>query len=127
MKLGVLERCADSEWTALAFIIPKQNGTIQFISDFQKLNSMTKRKPFPIPKVQDVLQKLEGFTYTTSLDLNMGYWHVTLMPEMEDMCTITLPYPFGKYKYKFLPMGPAQSPDISQEKMQSLMDRVKWV
>ena len=42
-------------------IIPKKNGTIYFLSDLGELNKGIKRKPFPIPKLQDVLLKLEGF------------------------------------------------------------------
>ena len=40
---------------------------------FQKVNERLVRKPFPLPKISTVLQELEGFTYATALDLNMGY------------------------------------------------------
>ena len=53
-------------------IIPKKNGTVRFISDIRELNKRIKRKPFPIPKIQDLLLKLDGFKYASSLDLNMG-------------------------------------------------------
>jgi len=64
-----------------------------------------KRKPYPIPRIQDLLLKVEGFTYTTSFDLNMGYYHILeLSPLSKEMCTIVLPW--GKYdKYQKLPMG----------------------
>jgi hypothetical protein len=39
------------------------------------------RKPFPIPKVSTVLQELEGFTFATALDLNMGYYTIRLDPD----------------------------------------------
>ena len=71
VMLGVLEECHDSEWGAPSFIIPKKNGTVRFISDFRKLNALLKRKPFPIPKIQDMLLKLQGFQYASLLDLNM--------------------------------------------------------
>ena len=70
--IGVLEKCNDSKWGAPTFIIPKKNDTVCFISDFQELNKRLKRKLFPIPKINDLLLKLEGFQYATSLDLNMG-------------------------------------------------------
>ena len=44
---------------------------------------MLKRKPYPIPKIQDMLQKLEGFQYASSLDLNMGYYTIKLNPDAQ--------------------------------------------
>ena len=70
-KLGVLRKCSASTWASPTFIIPKKNGTARFISDFRYLNKNLVCKPYPIPKIADVLQKLEGPFYTTSLDLNM--------------------------------------------------------
>jgi hypothetical protein len=72
-KIGVLRKINRSEWGSPTFIIPKKDGTLRFISDFQELNKRIKRKPFPLPKIQDLLLKLEGFQYATSLDLNMAY------------------------------------------------------
>ena len=80
---------------------------------------MIKRKPYPIPKIQDLLMKLEGFQYATSLDRNMGYYHIELSPQSKRLCTIVLPW--GKYEYQKLPMGLCKSPDIFQERMNSLL------
>ena len=110
VQIGVLKRVNNSEWAAPTFIIPKKNGTVRFISDFRELNKRIKRKPFPIPKIQDLLLKLEGFKYATSLDLNMGYYHIKLCPFSKRLCTIVLPW--GKYEYQKLPMGLCNSPDI---------------
>ena len=125
VSIGVLEECNDSEWGAPTFIIPKKDGRIRFISDFRKLNTFLKRKPYPIPKIQDMLLKLKGFTYATALDLNMGYYTLRLDPDASKLCTIVLPW--GKYKYKRLPMGLAGSPDIFQEKMSDLMRGLDFV
>ena len=57
--------------------------------DFRELNKRIKRKPFLIPKIQDLLLKLEGFKYRTSLDLNIGYYHIELDP---------MPYSVGQGK-----------------------------
>ena len=114
-----------SEWAAPTFIIPKKDGSVRFISDFRELNQRLKRKPFPIPKIQDLLLKLEGFQYATSLDLNMGYYHIELSPFSRELCTIVLPW--GKYEYQRLPMGLANSPDIFQEKINSLMGDLEFV
>ena len=72
-----------------------------------------------------MLLKLEGFQYGTSLDLNMGYYHIELTPNSKRLCTIVLPW--GKYEYQRLPMGLCNSPDIFQEKMSSLMAGLEFV
>ena len=69
--------------------------------------------------------KLEGFKYATSLDLNMGYYHIELSPASKQLCTIVLP--FGKFEYQRLPMGLCNSPDIFQEKISVLMDGLEFV
>ena len=110
---------------APTFIVPKKNNTVRFISDFRELNKWIKRKPYPIPKIQDLLLKLEGFRYATSLDLNMGYYHIQLHPDSRKLCTIVLPW--GKYEYVKLPMGLCNSPDIFQERMNDLFDGLEYV
>ena len=124
-KLGVLKRVNRSEWAAPTFIIPKKDGTVRFISDFRELNKWIRRQPYPIPHIQDMLLNLEGFQYATSLDLNMGYYHIELSPFSKRLCTIVLP--FGKFEYQRIPMGLCNSPDIFQEKMSELMEGLEFV
>src|SRR5210317_31283 len=75
-KWGILKKCNNSEWAAPMFSISKPDDTLRSIADFQELNKRIKRKPFPIPKIQDMLHNLQGFQWVTSLDLNMGYYHI---------------------------------------------------
>lgn len=123
--LGVLKKVNRSEWAAPTFIVPKKDKSVRFISDFRELNKRIKRKPYPIPKIQDLMIKLEGFRFATSLDLNMGYYHIELNPDSKKLCTIVLP--FGKYEYQRLPMGLCNSPDLFQEKMSELMQDLDYI
>ena len=91
------------QWASLTFIILKDDSTVCTISDFRELNKHIVRKPYPIPKISMILQELEGFTYATALDLNMGYYTIRLDPTASKMCTII--FPWVKYSYKRLPMG----------------------
>ena len=75
-KLGGLKRVNRSQWAAPTFPINKKDGTVRFISDFRELNKRIKRRPYPIPHIQDMLTNLGGFQHATSLDLNMGYYHL---------------------------------------------------
>ena len=69
-------------------------------------------------KINEMLLKLEGFQYATSLYLNMGYYHIRLSKNASNLCTIILTW--GKYWYKCLPMGVAISTDLFHQKMNYL-------
>jgi hypothetical protein len=121
----VLEWQPASEWAASLFIQPKKNNTVRFLTDFRELNKRLVRKPFLLPKIITLLQELEGFNYTTALDLNMGYYTIRLDPDASRICTNI--FTWGKYSYKRLPMGIAGSPDIFQAKMSELMMALEYV
>jgi hypothetical protein len=121
---GVMRKINRSEWAAPMFTIKKPDNSLRSLADLRELNKRIKRKPFPLPKINDMLQKLEGFQYATSLDLNMGYYHILLTPNASRLCTVVLPW--GKYEYLRLPMGLCNSPDIFQEKMSELMQGLEF-
>ena len=123
VEIGVLEPIQESEWGSPTFIIPKKDLKVRFISDFRRLNAKIKRKPYPLPRIGDILHNLEGFQYATSLDLNMGYYHIRLSDKSSDMCTIVTE--FGKFRYLRLPMGVSCSPDIFQAKIYELLGDIE--
>ena len=71
-----------------------------------------------MPKVNEILLKLEVFRYATSLDLNMGYSHIRLREKGSNLFTVILPR--VKYRYKSITMEVVKSPDIFQLKMNYL-------
>jgi hypothetical protein len=107
------------------FIIPKKDSTVLTISYFRELNKHIVRKPYPIPKISTTLQELEGFTFATALDLNMGYYTTRLDSAASKMSTII--FPWGKYSYKRLPMGFGGLADIFQAQIMDLMASLKFV
>ncbi len=123
-NIGVLEWQPSSRWASPTFIIPKKDSTVRTISDFRELNKHIVRKPCPISKISTLLPELEGFTYTTALYLNMGYYTVRLDPMLSEMCMII--FPWGKYSYKRLPMGFGGSADIFQAQLMDLMASLKF-
>ena len=95
------------------------------LADFRELNKHIKRKPYPSPKITEVLQSLAGFTRATALDLSMGYYHIPLDEQAQELCTFVLPW--GKYRYKKLPMGVKVACDIVQEIMSELFVDLYYV
>jgi hypothetical protein len=93
-------------------------GDVCILTDFIRLNAQIKRKSFPLPKISDLLRKLSGFRYVTAINLSMGYYHIPLDLEEQELCTTILPW--GKYQCKRLPLGVKTSPDIFQRIMYEL-------
>ncbi len=123
--IGAVEWQPSSRWASPTFIIPKKDSTVHTISDFRELNKHIVRKPYPIPKISTILQELEGFTYATALDLNMGYYTIRLDPTASEMCTSI--FPWGKYSYKRLPMGFGGSANIFKAQIMDLMASLEFV
>ena len=81
----------DLEWVSPSFAQPKpKSNWVRFLSGFKNLNKRLKQKPYPMPKINDILLKLEGFGYATSLYLNMRYYLIRLSKNASNLCTIIL-------------------------------------
>jgi hypothetical protein len=120
VSIGViLEGCGATEWGSPTFIVPKKDGRVGWVSDFCTLNSMLKRKEYPLPQIQDVLRRRPGYEFFTKSDLTMCYYTYELDDESAELCVILTPY--GKYKYKRLPLGIKQSPDFAQEIIEDVL------
>jgi hypothetical protein len=119
--LNALKRANMSQWEAPTFTVAKKDGTVRFISDFRELNKRIKRQPCPIPKIQNLLLKLEGFEHGTALDLNMGCHHIELSESAKELCTVATQW--GKHQCQRPPMSLCDSPDIFQEKMNDLLNK----
>ena len=65
--LKIIKKVNRSQWGAPTFLIPKKDSTVRFISDLREVNKRILRQPYPIPKIQDLLLRLEGFRYGTTL------------------------------------------------------------
>ena len=72
-----------------------------------------------------MLLKLEVFKYATSLDINMRYYPIPLSENASNLCTIILPW--GKYRYKHLPMGVPTLPDILQKTINDLFHGFEFI
>jgi hypothetical protein len=69
--------------------------------------------------------KLKGFQYAMTLDLNMGYYHIKLLPSSKCLCSIVMH--FSKFEYQHLPMGLCNSPEVFQECMYKIFSALEYV
>jgi dihydroorotate dehydrogenase len=72
-----------------------------------------------------MIRSMEGFTFASELDLNMGYYHIKLDADAQNLCTIV--FPWRKNKYKRLPMGIKIAPDVFQNVMSKLVQDMEYV
>jgi hypothetical protein len=68
---------------------------------------------------------MEGFTFTSALDFNMGYYHIKLDADSQELRTIV--FLWGKYKYKRLLMGIKIAPDVFKNVMSKLVQDMEYV
>ena len=115
----------DSPWAAPTFTQPKKTGDIRILTDFRKLNECIERKPFPLPRIGEAIQKLENFKSATALDLSQGFYSIPIDEDSQKLATTVLPW--GKYAYKRLPMGIACAPDIFQSIMMEMLGDLEHV
>ena len=96
-----------------------------FLTDFRELNSNLGRNSIPLPRIDNIISSFDSFTYTTKLDLSIGYYHFSLDNESKNLSTISLTW--GNYRYKRLPMGIMPTLDVFQSKMNSLFYDLDYV
>ena len=71
---GVLLNVVRSEWGFPSFIIPKKDMRVRWVSDFRNLNEMIVLKPFPMPKISDILMERQEYSHFTKIDVSMMFY-----------------------------------------------------
>ena len=79
-KQGVIEE-SSSSWYSSVVLKQKKDGTRKFCVDFRKLNDKTIKNSYPLPWIDQILDKLAGKSWFSTLDLKSGYWQVKIRPK----------------------------------------------
>ena len=80
---------------------------------FRELNKLIKRKLFPMPKIQDIMNCRGKYKHFTKIDLLMFFYCFTLDDESKELCSINTPYRL--FQYTRLAMGIKVSPNVAQD------------
>ena len=74
-EAGIIE-CSSSEWTAPIVLVTKKDGTLRMCVDYCRLNSVSQMNAYPVPRIDDLIDRLGEAKFITTLDLSCGYWQV---------------------------------------------------
>ena len=111
-------RPSSSPYCSLVLLVQKKDGTYRMCVDYCALNKTTIKNRFPVPRIEDIFDKLQGSTYFSHMNLKRGYHQIRIVPE--DIHKTAFRTQFGLYKYLVIPFGLTNAPAMFNR----LMDRI---
>ena len=107
LDMTILEP-SSSAWRSPLLFVTKPDGSIRMTIDLRGVNSVTKKDQFPLPRIDDMLERMKGAKFMTKLDLKNAFFQILL--KAEDREKTAFAFDGALYQFRALPQGLVHSP-----------------
>ncbi|UYV75151.1 K02A2.6-like [Cordylochernes scorpioides] len=119
LRDGII-RPSSSPWSFPVILVKKRDGKYRFCVDYRKLNDVTVKDVYPIPRIDEVLDTLHGSKYFSAIDLKSGYWQVEVEEKDKEKTAFTTAH--GLYEFNVMPFGLCNAPATFERNMENMLD-----
>ncbi|XP_068243231.1 uncharacterized protein [Palaemon carinicauda] len=124
IREGLAEPSA-SPWASPCLLVGKKNGKFRLCTDYRKINNLTIKDSYPLPRIQDIIDQVSNSTYLTQIDLLKGYYQIKLTETAKEISSFITP--FGLFSYNVMPFGLANAPATFQRVMSLILQDLEKV
>ena len=93
--------------------------------DYRKLNNITRKDSYPLPRIDDTMEALQGASWFSTLDLKSGYWQVELSPEAVEKTEFSVTG-LGHWQFKVMPFRLCNAPATFERLMEHVLAGLSW-